>query len=454
MTDGEAEMGIRRMLVVAAVAGWVLAVGVPAVAAGNGSGQTSLVSLSTVGEQANVASDSEVISADGRSVAFVSFADNLVPGDTNELRDVFVRDLRTGTTSRVNVSSTGEQANNDTTDLRISISWDGRYVAFVSLASNLVPGDTNGDWDVFVRDRLSGTTSRVSVSSSGTQGNVGSFGGVSISLDGRFVAFQSAASNLVPGDVAGTEDIFVRDRFASTTTRVSLSSTGGTADNLSFDPVISGDGRFVAFNSQATNLVPDDTNGATDVFVRDRLAGTTTRVSVASSGEQGNGPSAAGLGSGVAISGDGRYVAFESSASNLVPDDTNQADDIFVRDRRTSTTSRVSVSDTGAQANAASFFGVSISLDGRYVVFLSEASNLVPRDTNGTWDIFRRDRWATTTIRVSVSSTGEQGNGPSASDGEAISADGRRVTFESTATNLVPDDRNGSVSDIFLRQVT
>jgi len=447
-------MGIPRSVLVVTVAGLILGPTVsPAFATGDRTraGRTVLASVSTAGRLANMQSTSEVISANGRYVAFISFATNLVPGDTNGFRDVFVRDLSTGTTNRVNVSDTGAQADNDTSDLRLSISADGRYVAFVSLADNLVPGDTNGDWDVFVRDRLRRHTSRVNLSSRGEQGNVGAFGGVSISADGRYVAFESPAANLVPGDVIGTEDIFVRDRFAGRTTRVSVSSSGEPANNISFDPVISADGRYVAFNSHATNLVPGDTNAAPDVFVHDRFTGTTTRESVSGTGEQANGPSAAGLASGLAISGDGRFVAFESSASNLVPADTNAADDIFVRDRRAGTTTRVSVSSAGEQANAASFFGVSISRGGRYVVFLSEASNLVPRDTNGTWDVFVRDRLAGTTGLVSVSGTGAQANGTSASGPEAVSADGRLVTFESVATNLVPGDTNG-VNDVFVRE--
>jgi Tol biopolymer transport system component len=262
-----------------------------------------------------------------------------------------------------------------------SISADGRYVAFHSDASNLVPGDTNGTWDIFVHDRLTGQTTRVSVASDGTQGNNGS-GDPSISADGRYVAFTSEASNLVPGDTNGTWDIFVHDRVTGQTTRVSVASDGSEGYGSSFSSSISADGRYVAFSSWASNLVPGDTNGWADVFVHDRVTGQTTRVSVASDGTEGNHVSLL-----PSISADGRYVAFSSWASNLVPGDTNEVQDIFVHDRLTGQTSRVSVASGGTEGNGASEFP-SISADGRYVAFYSAASNLVPGDTNGTWDIF------------------------------------------------------------------
>jgi|GEM_PF-1585857 len=223
---------------------------------------------------------------------------------------------------RVSVASGGTQGNGDSGCP--SISADGRYVAFQSYASNLVPGDTNGTWDVFVHDRLTGQTTRVSVASDGTQGN-GDSECPSISADGRYVAFASLASNLVPGDTNGTWDVFVHDRLTGQTTRVSVASGGAQGNSGSWCPSISADGRYVAFQSYASNLVPGDTNGVLDVFVHDRLTGQTTRVSVASDGTQGDSYSF-----GSSISADGRYVAFSSLASNLVPGDTNDKPDIFV----------------------------------------------------------------------------------------------------------------------------
>jgi Tol biopolymer transport system component len=220
----------------------------------------------------------------------MSFSSNLVVGDLNAFPDVFVRDRQTGTTERASVDSAGVEGN-DWSESG-SISADGRFVAFHSLASNLVAGDTNAIWDVFVHDRQTGTTERVSVDSAGIEGNDAS-NEPSISGDGRFVAFTSFASNLVAGDTNGDPDVFVRDRLLGTTERVSLSSAGAEGGHPSTMPSISPDGRFVAFCSRSGNLVPGDTNGNSfeDVFVRDRLLGTTDRVSVGSGGQQGNGPS-------------------------------------------------------------------------------------------------------------------------------------------------------------------
>jgi Tol biopolymer transport system component len=408
-------------------------------------GTTERVSLGPGGVQGNEESLFPAISADGRFVAFYTYASNLVPGDTNHSDDVFVRDRRTGTTERVSVGPNGRQG--DSSSLP-AISADGRFVAFRSYANNLVPGDTNGVGDVFVRVRRTGTTERVSISSSGEQGNDYSEWSP-LSANGRFVAFMSVASNLVPGDTNRvcddegfcTPDVFVRDRRTGITERVSISSSGKQANNGSHFPSISADGRFIAFDSDASNLVPGDTNGVGDVFVRDRRTGTTERVSVSSSGEQGN---AFSVGT---ISADGRFIAFESDASNLVPGDTNGKRDVFVRDRKLGTTERVSLRPDGGQGNDYSF-SPALSAGGRFVAFTSWASNLVPGDTNGTDDVFVRDRVTGVTIRASISSSGKQGNDHS--NDPAISADGRFIAFMSHATNLVPGDTNG-VNDIFVR---
>ncbi|MDI6844046.1 MAG: Ig-like domain-containing protein [Anaerosomatales bacterium] len=340
------------------------------------------ISVSSSGDQGNGGSYDPSISADGRYAAFCSDASNLVAGDTNGKLDVFVRDLATGTTTRVSVSSSGEEGNDYSNTP--SISADGRYVTFYSFASNLVSDDTNSVHDVFVRDLASGETTRVSVSSSGVQGNSYSYD-PSISADGRYVAFYSHARNLVPDDTNGADDIFVRDLATGTTTRVSVSSSGEEGNGDSYDPCISADGRYVAFYSSASNLVAGDTNGKQDIFVRDLATGTTTRVSVSSSGEEGNGDSY-----DPCISADGRYAAFHSYASNLVAGDTNGTVDIFVRDLATGTTTRANVSSSRQEANGLSYHA-SISADGRYVAFYSAASNLVPGDTNWFYDVFVRD---------------------------------------------------------------
>ena len=337
-------MRIRRSLLLIALVGAMTAVTAGPAAAGGA--RTRLVSVSSTGVQGNAESTAAGISGNGRYVIFESAASNLVPGDTNGFGDVFVRDVNTGTTSRVSVSSTGAQANYLSTIG--SISGNGRYVTFISHATNLVPGDTNDVPDVFVRDLRAGTTSRVNVSSTGAQANDRSIG-TAISADGRYVTFGSEASNLVPGDTNGAFDVFVRDLRAGTTVLVSVSSTGAQGNDFSVGSEISADGRYVAFTSVASNLVPGDTNNSNDVFVRDRRTGTTSRVSVTSTGAQASTDSYFSK-----ISADGRYVAFSSPATNLVPDDTNQAWDVFVRDRRAGTTTRVDVSRTGDAATRTS----------------------------------------------------------------------------------------------------
>jgi hypothetical protein len=416
--------------------------------------RVSVDSAGNQGNQALYSSATASISANGRFVAFDSDATNLVSGDTNNKSDIFVRDLLTNTTTRVSVDSAGNQANYDSSNLP-SMSTDGRFVAFSSIASNLVPGDTNDKFDIFVRDTLTNTTTRVSVDSAGNQANNASTD-FSISANGRFVAFISDASNLVPGDTNDATDIFVRDTLTNTTTRVSVDSAGNQVNNTSvnpyrpsgvYSPSISADGRFVAFSSEVSNLVPGDTNDANDIFVQDTLINTTTRVSVDSAGNQSN-PGPVSF-SNPSISADGRFVAFSSFASNLVPGGTNDANDIFVRDTLTNTTTRVSVDAAGNQANSGSN-DFSISADGRFVAFSSFASNLVPGDTNDATDIFVRDTLTNTTIRVSVDAVGNQVN--SECYNPSISADGRRIAFDSEASNLVPEDTNDS-RDIFVSDI-
>ncbi len=395
------------------------------------------------GTQGDNHSHKPAISADGRFVAFESFASNLVPGDSNGRQDIFVHDRTTRETTRVSVSSAGVQSNGNS--FRPAISSDGRFVVFDSDASNLVPGDSNGRFDIFVHDRTTGDTTRVSVSSAGIQGNSDSLDSA-ISADGQIVAFASNATNLVPGDTNRQRDIFVHDRTTGQTRRVSVGFAGGVQGNgSSFNPALSGDGRFVAFESSASNLVPNDSNGHRDIFVHDRATEETTRVSVGfAGGVQGNDHSFH-----AALSADGRFVAFHSSSSNLVPNDSNATTDVFVHDRTATETTRVSIGAAGGvQGNAGSFDAV-ISADGRFVAFESSASNLVPNDSNATKDIFVHDRTTGQTSRVSVGAAGGvQGN--RGSFDAAISGDGRFVAFESDATNLVPTDTNAR-RDIFVR---
>jgi Tol biopolymer transport system component len=407
-----------------------------------GASEIERASVSSAEAQANRYSFETSISSDGRFIAFGSNATNLVAGDLNAVSDVFVRDRIAGSTERVTVGGAGVESNAASSES--SISADGRFVAYTSAASNLVPGDRNGATDAFVRDRALRRTNRVSVGAGGAEAN-GVSSLCSISADARFVVFASTATNLVPGDSNGARDIFVRDRVLGTTERVSVSAAGAAGNASSGQPYVSADGRFVSFTSKASNLVPSDTNGVADVFVRDRAEGTTRRISVRSSGAQANGPS-----SESSLSGDGRFVVFQSLASTLVAGDANTRSDVFVHDRATHATTRVNVSSDEVEADGSSLLGeqLGISADGRLVVFASGAGNLVPHDGNGTSDVFLRDRALGTTTLLSVSDAGRVGNATSWQP--AIAPAGRYVAFPSSASNLVPFDGNG-VQDVFVR---
>ena len=406
-------------------------------------GTTTRVSLGVGGaEISDGDAQDPAISADGTVVAFASHASDVVVGDANHTDDVFVHDRATGVTSRVSVASDGTEA--DLWSLDPALSADGRFVAFWSGASNLVAGDTNGSFDVFVHDRSTGVTSRASVASGGAQAD-GYSARPAISADGRFVTFDSGAPNLVAGDTNGATDVFVHDRATGVTSRVSVASDGAQADGGGFNPTISADGRHIAFGSHSTDLVPGDTNGAGDVFVHDRSTGATTRVSVASGGIQAGGSYVWAPD----ISADGRFVTFVSDSTDLVPGDTNRTRDAFVHDRSTGVTTRVSVASDGTETDGLSFVSV-ISGDGRFVAFGSYAANLVPDDTNDTSDVFLHDRSTGTTTRVSVASDGTQGDEIIEWD-LGISVDGRQVVFATYASTLVPDDTNFSV-DVFLHE--
>jgi Tol biopolymer transport system component len=440
--------GVKNVLIIGIAAAVVLTTAGPATAAG---GSTSRVSVSSAGAQGNGNSFESKVSADGRYVVFNSTASNLVPGDTNGFEDVFLRDRRTGSTTRISVSSSGAQANGDSF-FPPAISADDRFVAFTSRATNLVRGDTNDSEDVFVRNLQTGTTSRVSVPSTGGEAIGPSFS-PSLSADGRYVAFFSIAGNLVPGDNNDLTDTFVRDREAMTTTLISVSTldaqgNGDSPDPNSGGPAITSDGRFVAFSSHASNLVRGDTNGVPDMFVRDRQNSTTSRVSVSSSELQGDGTSGF---EAPALGSNGRYVAFTSAATNLVTGDTNGGVDVFVRDRSLGTTARMNVTSSGGQSSGDGVgFGNSLGItgDGRFVVFSSIAGDLVPGDTNGRSDVFLRDRQANTTTRVSLTSAEKEVF--SDCHRPSIGGGGRFISFESAAPRLVPNDTNGHF-DVFVR---
>ncbi len=401
------------------------------------------VSVSTSGTEANATCENASVSADGRFVVFGTASGNLVPGDTNNAGDVFIRDRVTGQTQRVSVSRTGDQGNDYSG--APSISADGRFVAFESKADNLVLRDTNRKRDVFVRDRHTNSTERVSLQEGGRQ-RTRSSGTPSISPDGWFCAFTTLVTKCIKIGRSVTvcfdeNDVLVYDRRTGRTEPVNVAPTGDPGTGGSWLPSLSAGGQYVAFCSDSSNLTPDDPHGDWDVFVRDRHADGMQMVSSASKGRY----SYHWMGD-AQIAADGQSVVFASDSTDLVSADTNGKWDVFVYDRQTGQTERVSLSSTREQADHQSA-GPAISADGRFVAFQSLASNLVPGDTNRKQDIFVHDRRTRQTARISLSSTGEQAN-----DGcryPAISGNGQFVVFESYATNLVPGDTNDRL-DVFI----
>lgn len=310
------------------------------------------------------------------------------------------------------------------------MSGGGRYVVFASDATNLVADDNNNASDIFLHDRETGQTELISQRSDGGRANGSSYS-PTVSDDGRYVTYHSFASNLVNNDVNSFSDIFLYDRQTSETFLVTF-VIDGFANNVSFEPVISGNGRYIAFYSYATNLVADDTNTHIDVFRYDHTARTIERVSVDSNEVQSNGNSIA-----PSISDDGQKIAFESTASNLVTGDGNTYTDIFLRDLSLGTTERISLDTNEVEANGASVMPA-LSGNGLHIAFLSLANNLVPDDTNDYQDVFVRDIGNSSTERVSIGTDGTQAN--RSSNEPAISDNGRYVAFQSFADNLIFGD--------------
>ncbi len=320
-----------------------------------------------------------------------------------------------------------------------AISGDGRFVAFKSPASDLAPNHIDNSWDVFVRDRL---TKKMEIASTRTGGaavyNPGDYTSPpSIASSGKFVAFMSSATDLVPNDENGLPDIFIHDRDANTTELISVAANGAGGNGPSFTPAVTSDGRFVAFQSFANNLTAGDNNDALDIFVRDRKLGVTELISVNDSGQQGVDPAEYGF-PGLSISDDGRFVAFAYRNLPVQGSPENGQFTVYLRDRQAHTTQLI------AQGNLPSLSG-----SGRFLVYVSPLSLTVVDNNDGS-NVYLLDRKVDQTEQVSIPVTG--GSGPSGGDiysPPSISADGSLVAFETTAA-LDPTDKNG-LSDIYLR---
>ena len=436
---------MSRLHAIAAAGALALALA-PTASATNLPDRTFRVSTAPDMSQLDGDSGDTSLSANGRIIGFSSTANGFMPGDANgSVRDVFTFDVATG--ERHLISGAPGGANGPSSSPVLSA--DGARVAFVSSASNLVAGDTNGVADVFLTGP-DGAVSRVSVTADGGEAN-GPSSDPDVSADGRFVVFGSAASNLVAGDTNGAPDVFVRDLQAGTTTLVSAARTGGPGNGASSGPAISATGAFVTFASKASDLVAGDSNGVGDVFVRDLVLGRTSRVSVDSHGRQQNAAVADPFSQISDVSRDGRYVVFDSDATNLVRADGNQHTDVFLRDRRRHTTVLVSASSLNVQGNNDSFSPL-ISANGRIVAFQSLAGNMAPGD-GPREDVFVRDLRQRTTSVVGVADDGSPRAAelvPQLLQRPALSADGRIAAFSSTAPNLVAGDTNGR-EDVFVR---
>jgi hypothetical protein len=419
-----------RALVVAAGVATLLLTPVPAHAAG--SGTITLIDVASDGTPGNGGAGGSDVSDDGRYVAFASTSSNLVPEDVNGTTDIFVRDTLTGTTTLVSGGLDGQPAN-DWAEFAATISGNGRYVAFTSRASNLVPDDTNNERDVFVYDRQTGVTSRASVFAGGRQIQ-GISSGATISHNGRYVAFIVIAFGTIDdqGLWINGQVAFVHDMQTGKTARVSLQADGGT--NLPvFQAAISGNGKRVVFSGFGDWIGDGGTN--TGIFVHDRSSGATVRANLPVTGDtlpDGTNPS---------ISKDGTKVSWESY-DPYVPADTNGTGDVYVRDLIADTTTLVTANRRGTDAGNGYSSSGRLAVSGRYVAFHSSASDLVARDVNGNRaDVFVRDLDTGRTTAVSTTATGTTGNSDSF-DG-AVSANGSRIVFLSGATDLGVDPGDG-----------
>jgi Tol biopolymer transport system component len=442
---GELKTIVNKKLGPAAMIFLLIGLSVPVDAAPPNT-KTKRVSVRSNGVEAlDGDSASPDISANGRFVVFQSSASNLVRNDDNGAPDIFVHDRQTGKTRRISVKSNGQEAEVGGTSSDPDMTPNGRFIVFDSSAENLVPNDDNSAVDVFIHDRNTGKTRRVSVKSNGDQAEVGDSTDPVISDSGKLIAFTSLDEDLVPNDDNAFSDVFLHNRRTGKTRRVSVASNGDqTEEGANYSAAISGNGRVIAFTATGDDLAPNDANTIVDVLVRDLKTKETRLVSLRSNGDQGTG----GDSSDPELSFKGLVVAFESHAIDLVPSDGNDAEDIFVHSRITKKTRLVSVNSAGDEGNGSSE-DLDMTNNGRFISFESSADNLVAADDNNHEDCFVYDRKTKKMRRISLRNNGNESL-VDGSDDPDISAGAKFGAFESGATDLVPNDGN-VYRDIFVR---
>lgn len=406
-----------------------------------------LVSVDSNGNQGNNSSfgnpTNSVVSSNGRYVVFVSQANNLVTGDTNGVGDIFLRDRTSNTTTRVSVSSSGDQADGGSSNP--SISSDGRYIVFLSFANNLVPGVADGLWHVYIHDMQTGNTSIVDASSSGTASNTGS-AFPSISSNGRFVVFDSSASNLVLGIGNGHLQVFMKDMVTGAIRDLSVSSNGIAGNNESEAPTISCDGNSVAFDSNATNLTSNN-SGKGDIYIDDVNGGGNQITDITPTGDQGSG--------GPKISCDGSKVAYTTYADNLAPNLPPYSSgvlnlNVLEYNRSSGINSVVSSNSNGVPAVGQNSAIPSLSNDGRYVAFNSYATTALDStrsyfNAGNSLNTFIKDMVTGTTQVISINLAGQGAGGTLNSP--SISSDGTFVEFDSQAEDSSTHPQNGVVAN-------
>ncbi len=435
-------MGLRWAVVRSVVLAALPAAAVLASAAPTGGRSWTRVSVSAAGGVPDQASFEPAVTPNGRFVAFYSSASDLLSFPSGGSSKVVVRDMRRGRTALASHTPAGGEGNGGSSDPALSS--NGRFVVFQSTASDLVDGDLAGHEDIFLSDMRSGVVSRVSTGFDGSEADGESYVyGATISGNGRWVVFTSNATNLVDGvDTHGYYQVYLRDVRKGTTTLVSRSTGGSGAGGSCFYPSISPNGRFVVYYANAGDIVAGGSNGKFHIYLFDAKAGTSARVSIGLMGAIGDGDSYFPV-----VSNNGRFVAYDSNATNLVAGDVDVAMDAFLADRETGATVLLGrVGDT---------YQPSIAANGKSVVFYSDDPNLVAGDGNGTGDTYRYDAVDGTIERLSVDAAGVEGDGDTYTFGPSLASNGRFVAVTTNATNLADDglvDGNGTY-DVFLLRI-